>query len=395
MAEKLKRGWKRDPKTGEPISPKDWHDRYVLRAITIPVAGPIDTDWKTLRDALRTCWGATMRLANWAVAELAKADCVRMTGVEKIPKQSHSYLYPGARALCPELDSGSVVAILHAAEGKYGKTRYERIWLGKVSLPSFRYGMPYPCRSQDFRVFERDEQIMVNVRLTGVRYDLRLRGGHQFYRQISALKQLLAGEAVQSELALYEKRANSSDHRPNAKEKDSANNGYAKRLMCKICLWLPREHRPEKNGNTLFAKTDKESLLIVLDTNNEKLWVENCDQVKRWTAEHYRRLQRWSDDQKAEQRPTPAFSTHRTLAAEKYRNRLDSLCKEVASHLANFAHRRRVSTVKYDDAEKSYCEKMPWAKLAECIRQKLDFFGIGFERSGGAENTATSRIDVT
>ena len=40
---------------------KCWGKRYVLRAISMPVASPLDCDWDKLRKMLRTMWDPTRR----------------------------------------------------------------------------------------------------------------------------------------------------------------------------------------------------------------------------------------------------------------------------------------------------------------------------------------------
>ncbi|HLS33634.1 MAG TPA: hypothetical protein VK039_08590, partial [Brevibacterium sp.] len=89
-----------------------WRRSFALRAITLPVAVPLGAEWKDLRAALRECWGSATQLANWAVTELAKADVVRTPDLEKLPPMPRVYLYPGAREILPEMDTGSIVSLL-------------------------------------------------------------------------------------------------------------------------------------------------------------------------------------------------------------------------------------------------------------------------------------------
>jgi hypothetical protein len=393
-AKRMPPGWHRDG-AGDLLCGSCWKSRYILRAVTIPVAGPIDGTWSELRESLKTVWQAATRLSNWAVSELAKADVVRMPTMEKLPKPPRTYLYPAARAIAPEIDSGSVVAILHAVESRWRTRRYNVAWLARESLPNYRYPTPYPIRSTDWHCGRDGGTIVVNARLAGRRWKLRLRGGHQFCRQLTAVSQLLEGKAVSAELALYERRVNGGDHRPSRSERDGGGQQYATRLMCKMVMWLPRKEAASGKAGTLFVRTDSESLLLALDIKGERLWVENCDQVRRWTAEHYRRLNRWSEDQKAKQRPHAKHQGRRETAAEKYRRRLDSLCHEVSSHLAEFAGRRRYAVVRYDDSNQSYCTQFPWAKLRGQIEHKLSERGIQFERCDGEEDAMTARSNAS
>jgi hypothetical protein len=389
-AERLAPGWHRDT-AGNPLCSKCWNSRHILRAVTIPIAGPIDGTWPELRESLKKVWKAATRLSNWIVRERAKADVVRTADMAKLPKPPQTCLYRGARAVATEIDSGSVSAILHAVEKKWRARRFNVVWLGKESLPNYRYPTPCPIRSSDWKCGKDGEVIYVNVRLAGRRWKLRLRGGHQFRRQIGAVHQLLAGEAIGAEMALYERRSNDNDHRPQSAGRDSGGQKCASRLMCKMVMWLPREDAVKNKTGTLVVRTDAESLLLALDIKGQKLWVENCDQVRRWTAEHSRRLNRWSDDAKAEQRPIAKYQSRRESATLKYRHRLDSLCHEISAHLANFAARRRYATVQYDDSLQSYCVRFPWAQLRKHMRVKLGEREIQFEWSGATKNAGASR----
>jgi len=393
---RLPRGWHRIPPDGSGLyCPRCWQARYLLRAITIPVAGPVDGTWEELREALRACWQATTRLSNWAVRELAKHDVVRTPAMSKLPPQPPVYLYPGAREVCPELDTGSVVAILHAVEGRYRSRRFETIWLGRASLPNYRYPTPYPIRAQDWHAEEgKDKVPLVSVRLGGRRWLLRLRGSGEFRRQLAAFAQIVRGEAAAAELALYERRTGQAGHRPGIAGRDAGGQKTTARLMAKLVAWFPRPPAREGSG-TLYVRTDSDALLIALDVKDERLWVHNADQVRRWTAEHARRVQRWSDDQKAEQRPQARFASRRQAAVLKYRNRLDSACHEAAAQLIGFARRRRFAAIRYDDAVQSYCTRFPWEKLRRLVAEKADAAEIRFERPGDAETPATARVDAT
>ena len=213
----------------------------------------------------------------------------------------------------------------------------------------------------------------------------------EFQRQLRVVHQLLAGEAIKAELALYEKRSNSGDHRPQSTGRDGGGQKSASRLMCKMMMWLPRKETTKDKTGTLFVRTDTESLLLARDAKGKRLWVDNCDQVRRWTAEHKQRMSRWSDDQKAERQPTAKFRSRRETASLKYKHRLDSLCHEISAHLAEFAGRGRYAAVRYDDSSRSYCVQFPWAKLRERIQIKLDEQGIQFEWSSAAKKAEASR----
>lgn len=358
---------------------KCWAKRYILRAVTIPVAGPVDGTWQELRESLRTCFRATTRLSNWAVSELAKADVVRTTEMERLPKMPHVYLYPGARSLVPEIDTGSTVAILHAVERRYRARRYDVVWLAKQSTPNYRYDRAvYPIRSQDWRAQRgADNEALVNLRLAGRRWTLRLRGGHQFRRQLRSHAQLVDQLAIAAELTLYEQSTGTNDNRPGTNRRNGGGQRVPKRLMCKLVAWLPRSAAVERSG-ALYVRTSSDALLVALNVKEERLWIYHADHVRRWVAEHQRRVNRWADDQKAEQRPTAAYQGRREASATKYRRRMDAICHEVSAQLVNYADRRRFAEIHYDDSDQTYCDRLPWSKLRQLIAEKADARGIKF-----------------
>ncbi len=142
--------------------------------------------------------------------------------------------------------------------------------------------------------------------------------------------------------------------------------------------WLGCHANRRKSEGVLFARTDKESLLIVLNAKDEKLWVLNGDQVRRWEAEHRRKLHRWSNDQKQENTP-PKFQARREADSTKYRRRIDSACHEAAAQLVNYAARKHFGVIRYNDTVRDYVGQFRWDRLRGLIREKADAKGIAFE----------------
>ena len=89
---RLPRGWKRKGK--EPCCDKCWRQRYILRAITFPVVGPVDREWHELRETLSTVWSQSTGLSNWLLTEMYSRDARREPGMEKLPPMTDIYLYP-------------------------------------------------------------------------------------------------------------------------------------------------------------------------------------------------------------------------------------------------------------------------------------------------------------
>lgn len=55
-------GWKK--RSDATYCPVCWRKKYVLRAISMPVASPLDCSWDDLRRALRTAWVQTAAASN-------------------------------------------------------------------------------------------------------------------------------------------------------------------------------------------------------------------------------------------------------------------------------------------------------------------------------------------
>ncbi len=375
--ERLGAGWHEH--AGRMWCPKCWGNSFVMRAVSIPVAGPIDIEWSTLREKLRACWSGATRISNWATSELRKNDVVRTAEMTKLPPQPKLYLYPGARSIAPEVDSQSVTAILHNVEGKYREARYESVWLSRVALPTFKYPAPYPVHNQGWSIEFSDGVPIVSCRLNGDRISLRLRGGDQFRRQLGAARSIESGDAIRGELSLYQVSASTGDHRP------SADRSNATRLMVKMCGWFPIRKR-EMSGQ-LIVKTDPNWLLVWHGANEERIEYFACDQLKRWTAEHREKLSRISEDTKREKRiphrQMRDIGEMRDRWCAKHRDRIDSLTHQVSASIANICERRKIAEVIYDDSCREYVSEFAWHELKSKIEYKLKNIGVTFTFASG------------
>lgn len=359
---RLPGGWKRH--MGAIWCDACWRQSFALRAITLPVAGPLGAEWNDLRAALRECWANATQLANWAVTELAKADVVRTPDMERLRPMPRVYLYPGARKILPEMDTGSVVSLLQAAEKRYRAARYDVVWRRAASLPTFRYPIPYPVHNQRWKVREEEGKgLILSAPLAGRRWDLILKTGGR-WRQRAAVRRLIAGEAVAGELAIYERGSN---------------------VMAKMVMWLPVE-RPDQRelSGTLYVRTTEDAVwrYHVEDEEPRHLY---ADQVRRWIAAHKRRSERARHDLKAERRSKAARQRHLEDVAPNYQkhyDRIDSWTHEATAMLANYAARRRVACVVYDDSVTGYAD-LPWHWLRDRLSYKLDAHGIEFVHASG------------
>src|SRR5262245_8469993 len=306
---RIPRGWKAGDAEGEVLCGDCWGKKYVLRAVTIPVVGPLEgpqKNWPVVRKALQAAWADATSFCNWAALEMAKADCVRTPDMKKLPSMPQLYLYPKGRDLFPGLESTTRVALEHTVAAKYRADRYKRIWLRRASAPNFSYPVPLPVPSQNWTIrwLSANEPIPVlSIRLGGQRIELKLRSGHEFRRQLRAIEQLIAGKARACELAIHERRVTASAHRPGI-ESAVAGGGQKSmsRIMVKLVAWLPRtEYHPK--DKTLLVSTMKDAFWGAVVEGTDP-WLLHAHHVQRWIVAHSKRLQSLSDDQKFERRRT-------------------------------------------------------------------------------------------
>lgn len=386
---RLPRGWKR---LGDKTLCQDClHARYVLRAVTFPVSGPIGAEWSELREALKKAWGQTTRLANWLLDQYYARDARRTPDLEKLPKWTAPYLYPEARSAMPDVPPTTIVAVDHSVAGKYRSQRYELLWLNRRTLANHRYPVPLPIGNQNWRPEwyrvngeQSDPLPAVWCQVAGTPFLLRLRGGKGFRRQLAGFRQLAAGEAIRGDLTLYRVPARSgSGGRTGASEA-----GQRYDVMAKLVGWFPRAERIKPDGERFLSlRTDADSLLYGVLQDREEPWIVHADRARDWVHQHQRWLARMADDSKHERRK-PKRRRKLALAAydqrgAKYAARIKSFVQECCSWVVGFAARNGVTRVKYDDSEQGWCDGFPFAMLRERLAVKCDEAGILFERASG------------
>ncbi|HEV3331025.1 MAG TPA: hypothetical protein VG096_08605 [Bryobacteraceae bacterium] len=367
-----------------------WRERYTVRSVALPVVEPLGEEWHAFAGALKVGWVQATAAANWMVTELYARD-VRRNGDEKMPRMARAYLYPDARIRFPELAPQTVVSIENSVQAAYRAKRYEVVWIAAASLPSFRYPMPLPLHNQSWEPGITQERPVVRVRLGNRWWDLRLKSSPRFGSQTQAFRQLVSGEAIKGELALYRVRAQEG------KLVDRPNRDQTVRytVMCKMVAWFPREEQKDaqRRNGTLRVRTADELLLIADNSDDGRIWRYHGDHLRRWAAEHRKALENFADDQKAEQRPVPSFADRRTAAALKYRNRMGSAIREISAQLVGYGVRRNFSTIDYNDSVTGFCPGFPYAALRDQIRTKCDAEALNFRHSKETAESGTTDND--
>lgn len=377
----LPRGWRRF--NDRVWSDGAWKEHFVCRAVEVPIVGPLDEQWPNLGKALRASWAAATELSNWMTGELFKHDVTRRPDMEKLPPMEAVQLYQEARERFPDMPTGSLSGVMQAVDRKYRKKRYEVVWLCKASVPNHRYPVPFPCRAQDWRLEQTEEHgMLVHCRLDGQRWHLILRRGRGQRRAFKRLEMVIDGEAATTELSLYRKPANSGDNRNGIVERKAGGGARVHyRVWAKIVAWFPKGKTKEREG-TLEVCSARDKLLTA--THGARVWSYNADHVRRWIVAHARRLDRISEDRKAERRlprrRALQLQDHVDKMVHKFHCRMNTFLHQISSHLAGFAGRCGVARVMWNDADTSYVRTFPWHQLRTMMEMKLDALGIAFVR---------------
>ena len=381
-----------------------WRQRYVLRAVTMEVLRPLGEGigWPQLRQVLRDSWGQATSMTNWIMGRMFAADRVRMPEQAKLGKFEFdgNSLYHECRAKWPDFRATSVASLTWSLQKKYKKQRWNVVWTGDASLPSARYPQPYPVHNSAWKPMflpagkqGGDLVPVVEVPLVGGKMRLQLRQGRDWRGQVKDFRKFVSGEAVKGELAVLRRRVggNGSDHGNGIQERDKGGQRAMHRVMVKMVGWFPRQARRPVAGSLLLRKSDEALLEACKATtrglSSVRTW--HCDHLRRAAAEHRRQLLRWSDDHKAEQRRGPAsFASRREAACEKYHHRMESAQKELAHQVATLCRRQHVAELVYDDTDYGYLPKWTWSAFEANLANKLDEFGIQFNRKEPSDDNA-------
>lgn len=368
---RVPQGWKRIPDDLDNMMCGEcWKQKYVLRAVSIPVFGPDNGTWEELREELREAWGQSTAIANAVISALWAEDlkgvrAARAAGETKCPKAPNNInLYAIAKQTAPNAISANIATITQAVSKKYKAKRYDIVWTGESSLPSFRYPYPYSISNQRWKLEVDDKGPVIIVRLPTYRWNLRLRTGPRYRRQLIQLKKIADGSAVQGELVILRQRAKDGK----ITDRPSNNQRVKFDTIVKIIAWFPRPAQPRERSGSLMVRSVPDALLVAVNSEDQRIWTLNFDHVRRWHSEHKKRLQRLAEDQKAEQRPVPSFIDRRRQQVEKHNNRMSSAINEASRQLVNFAVRRRVTEIVYDNTDQSYASSFPWQALKTRIK---------------------------
>lgn len=376
---------------------KCWKELYVLRAITIPVRGPLGSTWQELRESLKSAWSMSTAATNAAMSFTFAHDEHRKPGIEKMPPKPTTYTYPVIRAAVPDMPTASVVCIANAVEQKYRAKRYEIVWTGVSSLPSARYPQPYPIRAGDWKASmspagkgeNSDVVPCLSVPLPGGRFLLQLQGGREYARQLRDFGLIASGEAVPCEMQIIEQKVGGRVR--NGTTAREGGQRTSARVMAKLVAYFPRRPKSQRAG-VLFVSRSVDAFLFAINAKDDRLFTINADHLPRIIAEHRRQLQRWSDDSKMEprrQRHLP-WAAKRERACRKYHARMTAAVKQYAAQVVSYADRRGFAEIHWLPNE-TCIPDFTWFAFVTRMQVLCDEAGIAFSAKEVASGEVESK----
>lgn len=391
-----------------------------VRAVTLRVAGvagwatksgplvKLTTEerrgcWGRYCNDLRATWSDTTRLWNFVTGELWARDPGRgLAWDQKVPpcKQERE-VYHMAKQLVTSLTASQVDTVFHEAYRHYRAHRLA-VLRGTESVPNKRFPAPLPLRDGVWGVevtkdgsvlFRYADQTGTDKRLTW--RVVRLAVNPKNRKPLALVRQIAAmDDADRCSAAIYLRGQCGGDgkHRQGFRVKAAGGGQRREReVAVKMVARFPRtEHKT--SDAVLCVRTDPECLLCwhvayIEDDEGLKAYPDepkphrlSHDEVRRWVAEHRKRLQRLSDDRKFERRRPRKERLRYNEAAEpfirKHHRRLDTLTHQVSREVVGHARRRHVRAIMLDLKDRGWIESMRWHELKTRIEYKADEFGI-------------------
>lgn len=370
-------------------------ENTVVRAVTLPVAAPVDLSWAELDAAILPAFRLSTDLANWCVRRLFVLDDPASAKTPDAVKKWYGYKdagenYPDAAKWGGAMASFNIVT--RTVQRKYVQQRFDVMVRHDSSLLTYRFPQPYPVHNASWHLaFNELQQPILSLALPGVgRVAVRLHQGREFGRQLAMLRQILDGTAKKGEAALYRDRKGN--------------------LLAKMVGHFPRREPDRTPANACFLHTDPAALLVA-EVNGRSVTITNGDHIRRWwkkgqgrprtervppssdrvpdaVAEHKAFLQRASEDKKREVRMDRRHRANfdKAIAARclKQNSRVDTAVHQVTAQVVRFCERQRVGVVVYDDANREFMGRdargepipFPWHAVGERLADKLRAVGI-------------------
>jgi hypothetical protein len=400
-ATKYPRGWKKGP-DDKPWCKACWAKAFEAFVLHLPVGAVTDARGREgdpatqkkrnddFRQVVRTAWRLSTEMANRGIDTLRAAE-PGLDAEGRLGRPPGVYLYGALNdvitAQWPKA-AGSANAVLRRAAARYKDDRQAVLAEHRQNVATFKWPFPYPVPSKDWSAKMVRDHPIFSLPLPGGRWHVRIRNDPTAGLDRRRLAQVMAGEAVGGELSLVGRPVAANDNR-HAHKFRRPGGGEARyfRLMLDLAGWFPRREVQPGEG-VLVVKTLPGSFLVAQVDGDSRPWYLHADHVRRWLVARDAIQKRRADDFKAEGRVPARKRRRRNERLEvhnrKFANRLRTGIDELSRWLVNYAVRRRVAVVAYDDTEQDWLPNFPWRTFAAAVERKLGQHGIDFSARGPA-----------
>lgn len=385
----LPRRWRRW--NGQVWSAQAWEDHFRPRMLSATVASPVNGTWDELADDVDHCSRRVADVANWHVSQMFARESQmieRGTPLPALPARWDEYQH--ARAVATDIPSDMVCEAMRRATAAYRARRGQLLAMRRVSLPSFRSGV-VPLKaatcSLGLVVSGTAQQVALTCRLQSRRWVLLLSARRGARRVLDTLARVARGELDHGVAQLAWMWSGGGPVQ--GRTAPGGGSQRRRKLIARVLVYVERSAPRVQSADVLAVSTQPDGLLAAtLGSRPEKIWFFNAPHLPRRVAAHMERLQRMSEDRKSERRMprrrARQMNDHGSACTRRFHAFIDTLVKQCARLLVNYAVRRRVCRIILDTSCRTYCQSFPYFKLETRIKQLCCEERIAFETGVGA-----------
>jgi hypothetical protein len=360
--------------------------KTVTRAVVLPVKWPADKDaQKALAAKINPALDRARAVANHAQAEMWRATLAHFGQLgpddKPSPQDGDAYRIACQTDAGQRLPGKTVSCIVQSVRSRWRgrNSRGLKVWWsvihGQQTLPTQR-NVPYPIHpQQSWQSKSRRPHLgrggeafiwapvgyLDEGKLDWIELQLQHKdkaGDRRAYHTFCAM---VEGACKGREIQLFLKAGG--------------------RLMVKFVVDVPVKDRGERNG-TLLVATRPDALWAASHRGRPRDWFYNAQHIHELLQVMDRkqvRDQRLREDMKAEARRKgagrgPAARMRRESI--KQRDRVNTALHTAAKSLVNYADRKNMARIVYDDSCRDLAPTFPWSELALRVKEKAAAAGI-------------------
>jgi len=407
-------------------------------SITLPIAEPLNMEWKEVDSRLDELFKQNDLFHNWALSSLFKSEPVKSGLDEKYVSPSkekynalQKKIYNEARKLFPLIPSSVIASTLQNKITKLFNKKKLLVFLGRENQPFYKEGQPLeiPSVACDIKVLNTCGSIAYVIEFVigcgriNNRIQLRLAGGDNFGREHGNLKAIMEGNAKWGSCAIVRERVGGVHHHTITQRDDNGNKQKAA-YKVKIVVKQPRSLLDKKNNRTMMLFTAPDTFLAMW-VGGRKFQVYNADNINRWVAEEkillskvldantvkelyphipenkLKELQsilsedygvhlsekrreyidRFSQDRKCERRSgnVSCFNSKSAVVANNFEKRTDAFIKQTVAMLCKHAERTCCNEIVLNTTKGfKLAGEFPWFKFKSTLKNNIESRGMVF-----------------